>query len=127
MIEKNLKQEYNLYLEYLEKAYSVLEYMMEEMHNYNMNKEECNIENNIDDVEKFFFSIAHLPSRLNSFIDECYSAYPRIESFTSLPLHSPQNKLLVLPLFQDEDIFVDLDKNISNIWKSSKFTNKEDK
>lgn len=127
MIKENLKQEYNLYLEYLEKAYSVLEYMVEEMHNYNINKEERNIENNIDDVEKIFFSIAHLPSLLSSFIDESYSAYPITQSFSPTAFHGTAKKLLVLPLLQDEDIFVSSDKDISNLWEPSEFTNKEDK
>ena len=127
MIKENLKQEYNLYLEYLEKAYSVLEYMMEEMHNYNINKEKRNIENDIDDVEKIFFSIAHLPSILSSFIDESYSAYPLTQPFSSVSIHSPKKKLLILPLLQDEDILVSSDKDISNLWEPSEFTNKEDK
>lgn len=106
---KKYQKEYDRYEKYTRKAYNILKGLYNEIKNNNKLKQKKDMSFVLSSMEK---------SMLN-FLDIINDV--RLVDFSNIEDISPKNlnNLVILPLFQDEDIYVDLGRNISDIFNNS--------
>lgn len=126
MVYDDIIQEYYLYLDALEEAYYLLTCLLKDTNKYILNTDNSNrdIDQNLNNVEKIFFSISHLLPQFYKIIDECNSVKIEQSDHVTNSLEKSKNdNLIVLPIYPDEDIYVDSDARISDLWKTKERVN----
>lgn len=126
MNNEDLQQEFEYFVESLNYAYCLIKNLLKNTNNALLTKNIISEEtrNEVRELEQILFYLDNISLQIKDIIED--SNYIKISNTTkdkTIDYLSTKNNLLILPIYPDEDIYVDKNKNLTKLWKEFKKNN----
>ena len=109
MLSKDIEEEYNYYLEYLNETHCILKNILKILDEKISNSHPHS--DKLRELESNIFYLADFECKIKELLNNSILVQTREEK-----LNKTKHSILIFPKYQDEDIFVDLNHSIADIW-----------